>query len=81
MARPARFERATFRLGGERSILLSYGRICGFIVTKKRESVNRKRQVFWLAGHILVNSEPEGRIVMDIDDMIFAEEESQISQR
>ena len=27
LARPARFERATFRLGGERSILLSYGRI------------------------------------------------------
>ncbi len=26
MARPARFERAAFRLGGERSILLSYGR-------------------------------------------------------
>ena len=25
MASPARFERATFRLGGERSILLSYG--------------------------------------------------------
>ncbi len=27
LARPARFERATFRLGGGRSILLSYGRI------------------------------------------------------
>lgn len=27
LARPARFERAAFRLGGERSILLSYGRI------------------------------------------------------
>lgn len=25
MASPARFERAAFRLGGERSILLSYG--------------------------------------------------------
>ena len=25
MAFPARFERAAFRLGGERSILLSYG--------------------------------------------------------
>ena len=25
LASPARFERATFRLGGERSILLSYG--------------------------------------------------------
>ena len=27
MASPARFERAAFRLGGERSILLSYGEI------------------------------------------------------
>ena len=26
LAHPARFERAAFRLGGERSILLSYGR-------------------------------------------------------
>ena len=31
MASPARFERAAFRLGGERSILLSYGdRSCSF---------------------------------------------------
>ena len=27
---PARFERATFRLGGERSILLSYGSVANF---------------------------------------------------
>lgn len=32
LARPARFERAAFRLGGERSILLSYGRIFHFRV-------------------------------------------------
>lgn len=30
MASPARFERAAFRLGGERSILLSYGDIWSF---------------------------------------------------
>ena len=28
LASPARFERAAFRLGGERSILLSYGELC-----------------------------------------------------
>ena len=37
MARPARFERAAFRLGGERSILLSYGRIL-------RKEENTKKQ-------------------------------------
>ena len=31
MASPARFERATFRLGGERSILLSYGEIDSYL--------------------------------------------------
>ncbi len=33
MASPARLERAAFRLGGERSILLSYGEIYnGYII-------------------------------------------------
>ena len=32
MASPARFERATFRLGGERSILLSYGEIASYSI-------------------------------------------------
>ena len=33
LASPARFERAAFRLGGERSILLSYGEIYnGYII-------------------------------------------------
>lgn len=35
MARPARFERATFRLGGECSIQLSYGRIYGWYCNEK----------------------------------------------
>ena len=32
MVRPARFERATFRFGGEYSIQLSYGRIVGVAI-------------------------------------------------
>ena len=36
MASPARFERAAFRLGGECSILLSYGDICNFIEQASR---------------------------------------------
>ena len=32
LASPARFERATFRLGGGRSILLSYGRMYEIVV-------------------------------------------------
>ena len=33
LAHPARFERATFRLGGGRSILLSYGCVFSFVST------------------------------------------------
>ena len=41
MAFPARFERAAFRLGGGRSILLSYGNIITcFIVSFARNFVN-----------------------------------------
>ena len=39
VASPARFERAAFRLGGERSILLSYG-------DKKREARSVSRVLF-----------------------------------
>ena len=34
LASPARFERATFRLGGGRSILLSYGCLYKIVVLK-----------------------------------------------
>ena len=35
LASPARFERAAFRLGGERSILLSYGDKCEILVCRR----------------------------------------------
>ena len=44
LALPARFERATFRLGGGCSILLSYGSISkiGFILAQIHLYVNKK---------------------------------------
>ncbi len=39
VASPARFERATFRLGGGCSILLSYGDICHIILAKSNPLV------------------------------------------
>ena len=49
---PARFERAAFRLGGERSILLSYGDRCKntpnsfFIMAQPRPVVKAGRFIF-----------------------------------
>ena len=45
MARPARFERATFRLGGGCSIQLSYGRIFEYIVAESVRNVNEKDEI------------------------------------
>ena len=48
MARPARFERAAFRLGGERSILLSYGRILWILILWAAEAAaHRGRCWIW----------------------------------
>ena len=43
------FESPTFRLGGGRSILLSYWGVCSDIVPKKSGSVNEKATHFLLA--------------------------------
>ncbi len=40
MARLRGFEPPTYRLGGGRSILLSYRRICSYILAKKLPAVN-----------------------------------------
>ena len=46
MAHPRGFEPPTCRLGGGRSILLSYGCICSSIVPKNNHSVNEKSTHF-----------------------------------
>jgi hypothetical protein len=50
LARLARFERATFRLGGGRSILLSYrrmgnGNYCSLKVSESQGG--RKKRIYW----------------------------------
>jgi hypothetical protein len=44
MVRPARFERATFRFGGEYSIQLSYGRMMRGRDTTRRNRLASSRQ-------------------------------------
>ena len=54
MARPKEFESPTFRLGGERSILLSYGRIfyAFLILTQKGVIVNDNCALFWFTYEV-----------------------------
>ena len=50
LAHPRGFEPPTCRLGGGRSILLSYGCVCQSIVPKKSGSVNEKTTHFLYPG-------------------------------
>ena len=90
LARLKEFESPTFRLGGGRSILLSYWCIfCPVIVTKKSCSVNKNREIIFHIQHILSgriwrggeNMEEKNERALDIDDLIFGEEETGPSQR
>ena len=56
LAHPRGFEPPTCRLGGGRSILLSYGCICFSIVSKFWSSVNELRHFFSPCGHIMGKS-------------------------
>ena len=89
MAPPARLELTTLRLGGVRSIQVSYGGI-GYILTKLMQSVKKKRHIFCGAAHILSGRvlEREGRYMrecndptVDLDDLIFDEDTPGDSQR
>ena len=91
LARQKEFESPTFRLGGGRSILLSYWRICNYryIVSKLLVGVNIFRWIFSSSAHILSGKSCERRTEMketdnvhaDLDDMIFDEEEYYPSDR
>ena len=88
MARLKEFESPTFRLGGGRSIRLSYRRICDCIVPKKSFSVNKNRRFFRLSRHILAgellrrcNMWERDDPMADLEDLLFDEEEGRPSER
>ena len=58
LASPARFERAAFRLGGERSILLSYGDRYAFFAAavNARGKRNYTEATLWLSTKVETNS-------------------------
>ena len=47
------FESPTFRLGGGRSILLSYWGVCRYILSNFLSSVKKIRHIFCLPAHIM----------------------------
>ena len=52
LASPARFERAAFRLGGERSILLSYGDKYAVVTARKHAA---RQEELYRSGGMIVN--------------------------
>ena len=58
LASPARFERAAFRLGGERSILLSYGDRYSIFAAAQNA---RQKELYRSAGGIVNQSGDEFR--------------------
>ena len=90
LASPARFERATFRLGGGCSIQLSYWRIYWNIVSENKTDVNCRdstefetlrcytEALVWKGGTaVKEGSDP----YVDLDDLIFDEEDGGPSER
>ena len=97
MARPARFERTAFRLGGGCSILLSYWRICILHCNEKIPLCQQKAVwiLRWISLHFSVDyaytitvAERRRASVRetndpyaDLDDLIFDEDDGGPSQR
>ena len=90
LAPPARLELTTLRLGGARSIQVSYGGILiPLIVPKNLRDVNSFPDIFSFPEHILEGVFPEGvrnmwdhvKQPQDLDDLLFTEEDGGPSER
>ena len=90
MARQKELESPTFRLGGGRSIQLSYWRIYWNIVAENKIVVNRRiQQDFGLCSHILCfRCRKEGGKMrecndpnVDLEDLLFDEDAGGPSER
>ena len=90
MAPQKEFESPTFRLGGGRSILLSYWGIHLLILPNFFTGVKKIRHIFYRSGHIMLRSHQKGaNIVMressdpreDLDDLIFDQSDGGPSER
>ena len=74
LARSARFERATFRLGGGRSILLSYERILVYFHIEKHRQLTATVQMIIANGTavvkklfaVLCSHKPLCRVILDL---------------
>ena len=83
------FESPTFRLGGGRSILLSYWGVCISIVPKNYSAVNKNPAHFLPGASYTVRSGKGGRMRMgertepyiDLEDLLYDEDSGQPSQR
>ena len=89
MAPQKEFESPTFRLGGGRSILLSYWGICYVILLKYFRAVKKLRHIFSPHRNILSWSVFERSVHMyfsddpnaDLDDLIFEKDDGGPSER
>ena len=89
VAHPARFERATFRLGGGCSIQLSYRRIFALNCTlklRKCQLPNNILHIFYSRRHIVLGVCQKGGFAVsqqeiDLDDLIFEESDGLPSER
>ena len=83
------FESPTFRLGGGRSILLSYWGVCCYILPNFFHAVKKIRHFFCFPPHIIHWHFQKGAKLMresndpnaDLEDLIFDEDAGGPSQR
>ena len=86
MAPPARLELTTLRLGGVRSIQVSYGGICISIVLKKTGTVNQNLAHFAQSGAYTIQdiwkgAQAMGNQEMEFDKLLYEEGSGKPSER